>query len=132
MTRSFLLIAAALLGLSSVILGAAGDHMLEGLLTPDIQERFDVALRYHQLYSLVLLALGLYQAHEIRGRLFIASGLLFLTGLLIFSGTLYLSIFLALPALTYGTPVGGGMLMAGWLVLAIYGLCRAQRTNAGF
>ena len=122
MTRSTLLIAAALLGLSSVMLGAAGDHMLDGLLTPDIRERFDVALRYHQLYSLVLLALGLYQAHEPRGRLFMTSSLLFLTGLLIFSGTLYLSIFLAAPVLTYGTPVGGLMLMGGWLVLAIYGL----------
>lgn len=117
---------ACLLGLTSVILGAAGDHLLEGRLTPNIAERFAVALHYHQLYSIVLLALSLYGMEEARGRVFTVAAGAFLAGTLIFSGSLYLSIFLSLPAFTFGTPVGGITLMAGWIALAAYGLCRVR------
>ena len=120
-------IATCIIGLLSVAMGAAGDHLLEGYLTPEIRERFTVALHYHQLYSAVLLAIGLFAMTTPRGKIFTAAQYLFLFGILIFSGSLYLSIFFAAPVFTFGTPLGGVMLMAGWATLAVYGFKTGNR-----
>jgi uncharacterized membrane protein YgdD (TMEM256/DUF423 family) len=117
----WIIASAALLGLSSVLLGAAGDHMLEGHLTARATEQLSVALRYHQLYSIVLLCLGLHGLNQKRQKLLMATCLTFLGGILIFGGSLYLSIFLSLPILTYGTPAGGILLIAGWALTAVHG-----------
>ncbi|MGZ9109234.1 MAG: DUF423 domain-containing protein [Micavibrio sp.] len=117
----WIVISAALLGLTSVIMGAARDHMLESRLTAQAAEQISVALRYHQLYSVILLCVGLYGLTQESQRFLTAICLTFLTGILIFSGSLYLSVFLFLPILTFGTPVGGILLMAGWLLLATWG-----------
>jgi uncharacterized membrane protein YgdD (TMEM256/DUF423 family) len=116
----WVVVSAALLGLASVIMGAAGDHMLEGRLTAQATEQISVALRYHQLYSIVLLCVGLYGLTQERQKFLMAICLTFLAGILIFSFSLYLSVFLSLPILTFGTPVGGILLMAGWGLTAFY------------
>lgn len=118
----FLFLGIALLGFFSVALGAAEDHLLDGKLTPEIDQRFDVALRYHQIYSLVLLAtfFGWRQAGQ--DRILFAALCLFLSGAVAFSGSLYLSIFAGYENMTLMTPVGGLCLMAGWLSLAFYAL----------
>lgn len=105
-----IVIIAALLGFSSVVMGAAGDHLLEANMAADLAERYAVALRYHQLYSVVLLALGFYGFQATRGKLYLMTCAIFIAGTIVFSGSLYLSTFLNLPALTYGTPCGGGLL----------------------
>lgn len=119
---------AAFLGLSSMIMGAAGDHILEGRLTAQATEQIEVALRYHQLYSIVLLSLSLYALQQRPSKLLIAICLTFMGGIIIFSGALYLSVFLSLSILTYGTPIGGVLLMIGWLLVAIWGL-RLQKQS---
>lgn len=123
----WLVVSVALLGLASVIMGAASDHMLEGRLSTQAAEQISVALRYHQLYSIVLLCVGLYGLTQERQKFLMGICLTFLAGILIFSGSLYMSVFLSLPTLTFGTPVGGILLMAGWLLLAIWGF-RLQKS----
>lgn len=120
-------IAAAFLGLSSMIMGAASDHILEGRLTAQAVEQIEVALRYHQLYSIAFLCISLYALQQERSKILTAICLAFLSGITIFSGSLYLSVFLSLPILTYGTPLGGVLLMIGWLLLAAWGIRRASR-----
>lgn len=117
-------------GFLSVLLGAAGDHLLQSQLSGDISERWDVALRYHQLYSVVLLCLCLY-GHAVNqlSRFYTACVMLFLSGLLLFCGSLYLSIFMQMDALTRLTPVGGILLMAGWLLLAFSLYPRRNASN---
>jgi uncharacterized membrane protein YgdD (TMEM256/DUF423 family) len=117
----WLIVSAAFLGLASVIMGAASAHILEDRLTAQATEQVSVALQYHQLYSIILLCVGLYGLTQERQKFLMAICLTFLAGILIFSGSLYLSVFLSLPILTFGTPVGGTLLMAGWLLLAIWG-----------
>jgi uncharacterized membrane protein YgdD (TMEM256/DUF423 family) len=41
---------------------------------------------------------------------------LFLVGIIIFSGSLYASLWIDLGPLALGTPVGGMMLMSGWIM----------------
>lgn len=125
----WIVVIAALLGLSSVIMGAAGDHLLEGHLSARSAEHFAVALRYHQLYSLILLSISLYGLNRDHQKTLMMSCLSFLIGVIIFSGSLYGSVFIALPLLTAGTPVGGILLMGGWLLMAIYGIRHAPRIS---
>lgn len=122
-----ILCATALVGFFSVVLGAAGDHLLVGDWSAAMVERFDVALRYHQNYSIVLLAVALYgMTRAVPSRILIVAACLFLVGTLIFCGTLYASLYWQAAGLTLGTPLGGLSLMAGWLSLLFYAI-RAAR-----
>lgn len=115
------LIFASLSGFLSVALGAAGDHAFAGSLKEYMQTRWDVAQDYHQLYSITLLVLALYGLKSCdSARSFRVSLSCFAAGIILFSGSLYLSILLNLEMLTYLTPFGGLLLMLGWLTLLVY------------
>ncbi len=121
----WIVIAAAFLGLISVMLGAAGDHLLAGKLTEETAETFDTALRYHQLYSILIFAMGLYGLKESIGTVYILSCIFFLVGIIVFSGSLYASLWIDLGQLRFGTPVGGIMIICGW-VLAGFSFFKKQ------
>lgn len=110
----WILIAAALFGASSVILGAALKH---AVVTTEIDTLL-TALRYHQIHSVVILALGLYALNQTPQRSVMISASLFIIGISIFSGSLYLMVLYDMPQLGKLTPVGGIALIFGWLSLA--------------
>lgn len=117
--RSILIIG-ALLGLLSVVFGAAAEHALRPAVGEDLFRQFQTALRYHQFGALVVTAVGLALLgavpSPIAARLAIA-GWLLIGGVLLFSFSIYLSIVLGMPGLTALTPVGGITLMLGWTAL---------------
>ncbi len=106
----------ALLGLSSVVMGAVGDHFLAGKLSPETAGTFDIALRYHQLYAVLIFVMAIYGSKETPAKTYSMACILFLIGIVIFSGSLYASLWIDLGPLGLGTPVGGMMLMAGWIL----------------
>lgn len=110
----WILITAAIFGTSSIIIGAVLRH-LSGNIDMDILQ---TALRYHQLHSVVLLALGFYTLNKPRSVRLIVPAALFALGILVFSGSLYVMIISKVLAFGWLTPVGGIMLIAGWLSLA--------------
>jgi uncharacterized membrane protein YgdD (TMEM256/DUF423 family) len=116
--------AAAILGLTAVALGAFGAHGLKSYwksnLSPeDVIYRLDIwetGVFYQLTHAIVLLVLafGCPEKHQAR----IASWC-FVIGVNIFSGTLYL---LALTGMTWMgriVPIGGALLIIGWLLLAL-------------
>jgi len=110
--------AAGVLGLVGVALGAFGAHGLRNRVGAAELEVWRTGVMYHLVHALALLVVGLAGDRVRRHRLV---GALFVTGIVIFSGTLYL---LALVGpgwrwLGAVTPVGGAAFLAGWLVLAI-------------
>lgn len=107
----------AILGLTSVMMGAASDHLFSGLITAENAERLDVALRYHQLYAILILGLGLYGLHTQHHRALKCAGYIFCTGTILFCGSLYISLFPEFDMATYLTPLGGIMLMIGWCLI---------------
>ena len=120
-----ILMYAAICGALGVLLGALGAHGLDGLLEsrgagPDhIAKRldqFDVAVRYHLVHSLVLLALAALPLGPPRRRRLIAH--LFLLGLVLFSGSLYALVFSDVSKFGMITPLGGLVWIAAWLSLA--------------
>lgn len=109
----WILILAALLGASSLIIGAAARHLGAEIDTEILQ----TALRYHQLHSAALLALGLYALDKNPSKRLIIPAVLFMLGIFIFSGSLYAMIIFNVPMLGYLTPFGGIGFILGWLSL---------------
>ncbi|MBC6492559.1 DUF423 domain-containing protein [Flavihumibacter stibioxidans] len=121
MARS-ILVSAALLGALAVILGAFGAHGLKQIVPPETVATFETGVRYHFYHVFALLATGLlafqYPVKQIRW-----AAQCFMAGMLLFSGSLYLLTFLkatetvGLSKLGLITPVGGVLLVLGWLFL---------------
>jgi uncharacterized membrane protein YgdD (TMEM256/DUF423 family) len=111
-----------LLGFAAVALGAYGSHAA-AFAEPHLQEVFETGIRYHfaHMPGLGLAALIGSLVPAAARRAGIAGGL-FLAGILLFSGSLYLKA-LALADVTLPlAPTGGVLLMASWLALAWAGL----------
>lgn len=110
---------AALLGLSSIILGALGAHgsVHDALVTAGKLESWEVAVRYHLPHSMLLYVLALFLEHG--GKTARWAWSLLFTGVLLFSGSIYLLALYGWKALGPVTPLGGLALMIGWLLLAL-------------
>jgi uncharacterized membrane protein YgdD (TMEM256/DUF423 family) len=112
---------AALLGALSVMLGAFAAHSLKKILTADDLQIFETAVRYQFYHVFALLAVGILYA-TFPGKLMAWSGKLFIAGMVLFSGSLYLLCFVKyyqLPLNWLGaiTPFGGAAFIAGWVLL---------------
>ena len=114
---------AAIAGALAVMLGAFAAHSLKQILTEDNLQIFETAVRYQFYHVFALLAAGvLYKGF---GNKFIKwSGILFIAGIILFSGSLYLLCYVkyaAFPLNWIGaiTPFGGAAFIAGWACLFI-------------
>jgi uncharacterized membrane protein YgdD (TMEM256/DUF423 family) len=100
----------------AVACGAFGAHLLKATLTPEQLANWDTAVRYQLVHALALIAFGLF-SERTRGKEY--PGLLFLFGSLFFSGSIYALCFDFLSGLMGPiTPLGGLMLILGWLGFA--------------
>jgi uncharacterized membrane protein YgdD (TMEM256/DUF423 family) len=118
--RTWLFIAALLGGLA-VLCGAFAAHGLEARLDAQAREIFETGARYQMYHAL---AMGL-AALAMRGDAVPAARLaamLFLAGIVLFSGSLYLLALGGMAGLGLVTPAGGLAFIAGWLCLAVAAL----------
>ena len=102
-------------GSVAVAAGAFGAHGLRDQVSPDLLSAWATAAHYHLLHSVVLLALGLFAVSTQKSVLL--SGSLFGLGILLFSGSLYGLVLTQQSWLGPVTPIGGLLLVAGWLSL---------------
>lgn len=109
-------IAAAVAGFTGVALGAFGAHGLRGHLTPELLAVFETGVRYQMFHVAALFAAAWAWARW-QQRLFTVAGWLFVAGIVVFSGSLYLLAFTGVRALGVVTPLGGLAFLAGWLCL---------------
>ena len=111
---------AAIFGGSSVAAGAFASHALKEKLSERALEIFEVGARYQMYHALALLlvAILLGQSQTPTTSL-IASGWLFIIGILIFSGSLYALSLSNIKILGAITPLGGVAFIAGWGALLI-------------
>jgi uncharacterized membrane protein YgdD (TMEM256/DUF423 family) len=108
----------ALFGASAVAAGAFGAHALKARLAPDLLAVFDTAARYQMVHALALLATAWAVSRWPGWRTRLAGGC-FIVGTLIFSGSLYALALTGVRALGAITPVGGVLMIAGWMLLAL-------------
>lgn len=105
---------AALLGFAAVALGAFGAHGLKQTLAAlHTEDLWKTAASYHLAHAVVLLALA--QSGTDRKWTY---GV-FMAGITIFSGSLYLLAVTGIRWLGAVTPFGGVCLLLGWLALAL-------------
>lgn len=97
-------------------LDAVSAHGLKARLAPALLPVFETALRYQLYHALALFAVA-WACARWRHRAIGAAGVLFIAGIVLFCGTIYLRALtgLGLPGLT---PIGGTAFLAGWLCLA--------------
>ena len=119
-----IVVTAALLTALTIMIGAFGAHGLKELISEKSLVSFETGVRYQMYHVIVMLALGL------------STGILpktqkwvfwfFIIGILFFSGSIYLlalNEFLPFDTklIAFTTPIGGFLLIIGWLRLA-YGV----------
>ncbi|HIC55757.1 MAG TPA: DUF423 domain-containing protein [Acidobacteria bacterium] len=107
-----------------VILGAFGAHGLRARLSPEMLVVFETGVRYHLIHALGLLAVA-WAASRWPGSYVSIAGYLFVAGIFIFSGSLYVLAVTGIRWLGAITPIGGVCLIVGWGLLAI-GVLRAS------
>ena len=99
--------------LIAVITGAFAAHTLKSKLSPDMFQVFEVAARYQMYHALGLIAVA-WAASQWSSQLVTASGWLFVAGIVIFSGSLYILSLTGIRWLGAITPIGGVAFIIGW------------------
>jgi uncharacterized membrane protein YgdD (TMEM256/DUF423 family) len=111
------IISAAILGACAVILGALNAHAFKSFFGPDQTASFETGVKYEFIHSVVLLLLG------ITGYGSRWTHRLLLIGTIAFSFSIYILNFfkangiIGLTGLGIVTPIGGLLLVAGWMNL---------------
>ena len=116
-SRQLVSLGAVIAGLA-VAAGAFGAHALSARLAPGDLLVFETAARYQMYHGIALIAAG-WVADRWPGPLASAAGWCFLTGVVLFSGSLYGLTLTGVRMLGAITPVGGVCFLAGWGCLAV-------------
>lgn len=123
---------ACLIGALSVALGAFATHALKGHIPDNAVNIFETGVRYQFYHVFALLATGI--LYKNFPNTFIKwAGILFIMGIVIFSGSLYLLTIIKGAVLTgYDwvgaiTPLGGLSFILGWIFL--FAGCNKNKTG---
>ncbi|WP_058999434.1 DUF423 domain-containing protein [Leptolyngbya sp. NIES-2104] len=119
MMRFFLLAGAILAGIS-VAGGAFATHALRAKLDDRALEIFETGARYQMYHAIALILVALFiRQSEFSDPLLTASGISFIAGIVLFSGSLYALSLSGVKILGAVAPIGGAAFMTGWVCLAI-------------
>lgn len=113
---------AAVLGALAVTLGAFGAHGLKKIVPPETVSTFETGVRYQFYHTFALLIIAiLFEKFPHRNIRY--AGICFITGIVLFSGSLYALTFLqatntvGLRGIGAVTPIGGLFFIVGWIFL---------------
>ena len=126
MANTFMLIG-SLAGFLGVAAGALGAHGLRNRLSPDMLAVFETAVRYQMYHVFALLITAAVIGRVGDARLLSIAGWSFITGVVLFSGSLYALALLGtsgMSGLGAVTPIGGLAFLVGWACLAIFAAAR--------
>lgn len=115
---SLTLFMAAILGFLAVAIGAFGAHGLKASLSTEMMTVYQTAVQYHFYHCLALLVVGLLMHSGIQHLSLRIAAVLFLFGVLVFSGSLYALAITEIKILGAITPIGGLMFLIAWACLA--------------
>ena len=116
--KLFLVSGASLAGLG-VAFGAVGSHALKDFLTEkNSAETFEIAVRYQLYHGLALIAVGIL-CYVLKETNFLLAGILLFIGVTCFSGSLYVLSLSEAKWVVFVTPIGGILMIGGWLSLVI-------------
>ena len=116
MSKVFLVMG-SILSLIGVAAGAFGAHGLRESLSSESLHTFEIAVRYQMYHSFALIVAG-WALDKYERRQFVKAGWLFLSGVALFSGSLYILVLTGAKWLGAVTPFGGLAFLTGWFFLA--------------
>ena len=114
MNKNHLIISSAM-GALGVILGAFGAHSFKSILSPEMLETYKTGILYHLIHSVVLLAISLNQKFNLKVPFYFI-----LTGIILFSFSIYIYCLTGTKTVVMITPVGGMSLIIGWISIIYY------------
>ena len=103
---------------AAVGLGAFGAHALRGQLDVQMSAVWQSAVQYHAWHALALLGVGSVLLHFPHSLGFQLAAWLFVVGIVLFAGSLYVIAVTGIRGLGVVTPLGGGAFLAGWAIFA--------------
>jgi len=117
---------AAISGLLAVALGAFGAHGLKAIISPEMLEVYKTGVQYQFYHTFALLAVGILMNFN-QSKALKWSATLFIIGMILFSGSLYVLAISGIKALGFITPFGGVTWLAAWVLLFVH--CRRLTTS---
>ena len=115
------LLLGTLFGMLAVIIGAFGAHGLEKIVSEHALQRFHTGVEYQFYHVGALLIIDLLSIqHKKPPKLLNISGLAFVLGIILFSGSLYLYALTGKTIFGMITPIGGLSFIVGWFCLLLY------------
>ncbi len=111
----------AVMGFVAVLLGAMAAHALKKVLSAEEIASFQTGTRYLMYHAIVLLVLGFFGKKEMK-----IPAILLFTGSILFSFSIFFIYFFKISGIAYHwlgpvTPLGGLVLLSGWLMLLVKG-----------
>ncbi len=121
--KNIVLLVGSLYGLFAVILGALGSHAFRKILSVDKLASFEIGVKYQMYHALLLLILGFVGSYQSPYIKYASIGIM--VGTFLFSASIYLLSFsqywnINLKFIGPITPIGGLLMILGWLFLLIY------------
>lgn len=122
MGKKIIALACMLLAIA-VILGALGAHALKKELGPEQLDSFKTGVTYHFYHGLAIILIGMamevYKKPGLKWAVY-----LFLTGIIFFSGSIYLLSTQTITGLSLSflgpvTPLGGLIFITGWIIACV-------------
>lgn len=119
MTQQIILISGAIFGMLAVIFGAFGAHALKKILSDDQLKSFETGVKYQMYHAIVLLFVGANSPSPSQ-----LMGWSFILGIVLFSFSIY-GLVLSdakgkkMKFLGPITPLGGLLLIVGWVMLLL-------------
>lgn len=115
-------IAGSLFGLTAVMIGAFGAHGLEDSIDASSLATFETGVKYQMYHALLMLLVSLFALSERTKKALL---ILFICGIVLFSGSIYGLATNVLTAFDFSkiallTPLGGLLLIVGWVVLLLH------------
>jgi len=117
MSKTFLILG-AINAFLCIALGAFGAHGLKQTLSESMLTVYQTGVQYHFYHAFGILVIGLLLHHYPKSRLIPISGWLMMTGIVLFSLSLYTLSLTGIRGLGMITPFGGISFLSAWVLLA--------------
>ena len=124
MAKIYMVLGSVLAGLA-VVLGAFGAHGLKQLVPPETVSSYQTGVQYQMYHAFALLLIGILAERTANAGLLNYAGMSFVTGIVLFSGSLYLMASMkavnkvGVSGIGIITPIGGLFFILGWILLLL-------------
>lgn len=119
-SRKIRIAISGVLGFLGVALGAFGAHGLKDVITREMLEVYQTGILYHLIHTAVLFAISTHWEDKLKN-----AYIFFLSGVILFSFSLYIYAFTGIHVLVFITPIGGLCFLIGW-ILVIYAAFKGE------